>query len=88
MYLMNFDLEDHSSNPVMAIITKIKIKLSHLKNIELGVQFTIEVLASGSEKRTFRVYQQDSSFDSASKLVKNFRLDNDMVDYFAAYIEE
>jgi hypothetical protein len=45
-------------------------------------------LKAKDEHKTFSVYQKDSSLDAASKLVKNFKLENDMVSYFAAYIEE
>jgi len=52
------------------------------------IQFTIQVKKSEKEHKLFSVYQADSSEDSARKLVQNLWLDEDLVPYFAAYIEE
>lgn len=34
------------------------------------------------------MFKEDSAEDAASKLVKNFRMDEEMIPYFAKYIEE
>lgn len=52
------------------------------------IQFTIQVKKSEKEHKLFSVYQADSSEDSARKLVQNLWLDEYLVPYFAAYIEE
>ena len=52
------------------------------------VQFAIEVMISNEEKKTFSVYQKDTSYEAAAKLVKNHKLDQELVHYFKLYIEE
>lgn len=41
-----------------------------------------------NELKVFVVYQSDSAEDAAKKLVQNLRLDEGLVKYFAAYIQE
>ena len=36
----------------------------------------------------FTVFKEDTAEEAASKLVKNYRMDEDMIPYFAKYIEE
>jgi hypothetical protein len=64
-------------------------KATPKKNSKQGVvQFMIEVYKAENEKRIFSVFHCDSSKTAAEKLVKNFKLDQDLVDYFTFYIEE
>jgi len=58
------------------------------KTTRIGnIQFNIEILINNS-KRTFSVYQADSSEEAARKLVLNLKLSDDLIQYFTAYIEE
>ena len=51
-------------------------------------QFVIQIIKSEKEVKKFTVYKEDSSEDSAKKLVKNLKFDEDLVPYFAKYIDE
>jgi hypothetical protein len=59
------------------------------KNARSGIiQFTLKVLKKEDEQRIFNVYQADSWIEAAKKMAQNLRLDEDMVPYWAAYINE
>ena len=51
-------------------------------------QFIIQVIKGDKEVKKFTVYKEDSSEDSAKKLVKNLKFDDNMIPYFAKYIDE
>mmetsp|Transcript_3135 Transcript_3135/g.2604 ORF Transcript_3135/g.2604 Transcript_3135/m.2604 type:complete len:116 (+) Transcript_3135:1-348(+) len=53
-----------------------------------NIQFTIKVFKEECESRVFSVYEADSSLEAAKKMVQNLRMDDDLVRFWAAFIEE